>query len=541
MNNTIFSFDVPQNEPALHYASGSPERSAIENALNEMRQTEHEIPLIINGHEVHSNDMYTVRAPHEHRQVLAHCHQASPEHVQAAIDAALAARRDWLELSWVERASITLKAAELISKKYRWQIIAATMLGQGKNVYQAEIDAACETIDFLRYNAYFASQIYADQPRSEFTQLNRLEYRPLEGFVFCISPFNFTAIASNLNMSAALMGNTSIWKPASTSVLSNFLLMKVFKEAGLPDGVINFLPGSGRLISDTALRSPQMTGIHFTGSNATFNSIWRQVVENITSYRSYPRLVGETGGKDFVFVHASADPHSVATALIRGAFEYQGQKCSAASRAYIPSSLWPAIKQLLQDMSTEIRMGSVLEFGNFINAVIDESAYTRIMGYIDRSRNNQDNTFVCGGNGDDRMGYFIEPTIIETRNPYSETMCDEIFGPVLTIYVYPDSKYSETLQLCDQTSPYALTGAVFAQDRYAFIEACRELRYAAGNFYLNDKPTGAMVGLQPFGGARGSGTNDKAGGYLNLLRWVSPRTIKETFIPASHFAYPFME
>lgn len=540
MNNTIFSFALPQNEPVLDYASGSRERLAIEAALEELSSTVIDIPLIIGGREVRSGNTYDVVAPHEHGKVLARCHQAGPEHVRAAIDAALKARRNWLELSWVERASITLKAAELLSGKYRYLINAATMLGQSKNVHQAEIDAVCETIDFLRFNAYFASRIYSDQPRSELTQLNRLEYRPLEGFVFCISPFNFTSIASNLNMSVALMGNVTLWKPASTSVLSNYILMNVFKEAGLPDGVINFLPGPGRLIGEAAMASPYMTGIHFTGSNGTFNGLWRLASANLDRYRSYPRLVGETGGKDFVFVHPSADPRSVATALIRGAFEYQGQKCSAASRAYIPTSLWPAIKKNVQEMAAEIRMGSVLDFRNFVNAVIEKSAYDRIMGYIDRSLKDPGNTLVCGGSGESGLGYFIEPTVIETRDPQSEIMVEEIFGPLLTVYVYPENEYSETLRLCDETSPYALTGAVFSNDRYAFVEACRTLRYAAGNFYLNDKPTGALVGLQPFGGARASGTNDKAGGYLNLLRWVSPRTIKETFVPATDFAYPFM-
>jgi 1-pyrroline-5-carboxylate dehydrogenase len=540
MNNTVFTFEVPQNEPIYPHAPGSAERRTLEKSLEEMTASVIDIPMVIGGREVRSGQTYEVRAPHDHGQLLARCHQAGPQHVQAAIKAALAAREQWLELSWVERASITLKAAELLSQKYRPLLNAASMLGQSKNVYQAEIDASCESIDFLRYNAYFASKIYADQPRSEFTQLNRLEYRPLEGFIFCISPFNFTSIASNLNMAVALMGNTTLWKPASTSVLSNYILMNLFKEAGLPDGVINFLPGPGRLIGETALADRNLAGIHFTGSNATFNGLWKSVAANLENYRSYPRLVGETGGKDFVFVHPSADPQNVATALIRGAFEYQGQKCSAASRAYIPTSLWPSIKRRLQEMAGEMRMGTVLDFRNFVNAVIDKPAYERIMGYIGRSRENPANRFVCGGQGDDREGWFIQPTIIETGDPKSETMVEEIFGPVLTVYVYPENEYLETLRLCDQTSPYALTGAVFSHDRYAFVEACRELRYAAGNFYLNDKPTGAMVGLQPFGGARGSGTNDKAGGYLNLLRWVSPRTIKETFVPATHFAYPFM-
>ncbi len=540
MNNTVFSFEEPQNETIQPYTPGSPERHAVEKALDTLKNTITEIPLIVNGKEQTGEEVMEVRAPHDHGKILARCHQALPTHVDSAVRAALKARREWLELSWIERASITLKAADLIAKKYRYQLIAATMLGQSKSVHQAEIDAACETIDFLRYNAFFASGIYADQPRSELTQLNRIEYRPLEGFVFCISPFNFTAIASNLNMAVALMGNTTVWKPASTSVLSNYLLMRIFKEAGVPDGVINFLPGSGRMIGERAMADPLLAGVHFTGSNGTFNTIWNLAVRNMPAYRSYPRLVGETGGKDFVFVHQSADIDSVVTALVRGAFEYQGQKCSAVSRAYIPESMWPTIKKRLQETGSEIRMGDVSDFRNFVNAVIDEEAFDRIMGYIERSRNNPQDTLVCGGNGDKSDGYFIEPTIIETRDPQSETMREEIFGPVLTVFVYPDSQYSEALRLCDRTSPYALTGAIFANDRYAIVEAGNELRYAAGNFYINDKPTGAMVGMQPFGGARGSGTNDKAGGCLNLLRWVSPRTIKETFVPATHFSYPFM-
>ncbi|MDY0296740.1 MAG: L-glutamate gamma-semialdehyde dehydrogenase [Acidobacteriota bacterium] len=540
MNNTVFQFNIPENEPVLQYAPGSSERTAIESALNEWSATVVEIPLIINGREVRSGNLFDVTAPHDHARVLARCHQAGPEHVQAALKAAVAARKEWFELSWVERASITLKAAELISEKYRFSLNAVTMLGQGKNVYQSEIDAVCETIDFLRYNAYFASRIYADQPRSGFTQLNRLEYRPLEGFVFAVTPFNFTSIDSNLNMSVALMGNTTVWKPASTAVLSNYILMRIFKEAGLPDGVINFVPGSGRDIAARVLDDPLLAGVHFTGSNATFNSIWRGVIDHMPIYRSYPRLVGETGGKDFIFAHVSANPQNVAAALIRGAFEYQGQKCSAASRAYIPDSLWPVVRKSLLDMVAEIRVGGVQDFKNFMNAVIDKEAFERITGYIDRARKNPDCKVIWGGDSDASTGWFIDPTIIETTDPKSETMCEEIFGPVLTIYVYPENDYIETLRLCDQTSPYALTGAVFADDRYAFVQACRELRYAAGNFYLNDKPTGAMVGLQPFGGARASGTNDKAGGAMNLMRWVSPRTIKETFVPASHFAYPFM-
>ncbi|MDD4646049.1 MAG: L-glutamate gamma-semialdehyde dehydrogenase, partial [Bacteroidales bacterium] len=404
-----------------------------------------------------------------------------------------------------------------------------------------EIDAACEVIDYLRYNVYFASQIYGDQPKSEFGQLNRMEYRPLEGFIFAVTPFNFTAIASNLNMSVALMGNTTIWKPARTAIVSGYYLMKVFQEAGLPGGVINFIPGSGPLVGNAVVKHRDLAGIHFTGSNATFNQLWRGVSENLTHYASYPKLVGETGGKDFIFVHNSANPADVATAITRGAFEYQGQKCSAASRAYIPQSLWEEIKKLVVGQVEQMQMGDVADFGNFINAVIDEKSFDNIMKYINIASESGECEILTGGKGDKSVGYFIEPTVILTRDPHFTTMQEEIFGPVITIYVYEDEKYEETLHLCDKTSPYALTGAVFSNDKYAMVLACNILRYAAGNFYINDKPTGAMVGLQPFGGSRGSGTNDKAGGNLNLLRWVSPRTIKETFIPARDFRYPFME
>jgi 1-pyrroline-5-carboxylate dehydrogenase len=433
-----------------------------------------------------------------------------------------------------------VKAAELMSTRYRFQLNAATMLGQSKNAYQAEIDAACETIDFLRYNAFFASKIYSDQPKSGFNQMNRMEYRSLEGFVFTVSPFNFTAIASNLNMAPVLMGNTTVWKPATTSILSNYHLMKIFQEAGLPDGVVNFIPGSGSLIGGIALQDKNLGGIHFTGSNATFNSLWRGVSENLPNYKSYPRIVGETGGKDFVFVHPSAKPLEVAVGIIRGAFEYQGQKCSAASRGYVPKSLWYEIKKLLIEMASEIKVGDVRDFTNFMNAVIDEGAFDTIMEYIDEAKKSSVATVITGGTGDKTNGYFIEPTIIETTDPFYRTMQEEIFGPVMTIYVYDDIDLDKALELCDATSPYGLTGAIFSTDRVAASHACEKLRYAAGNFYINDKPTGAMVGFQPFGGARGSGTNDKAGGELNLLRWTSPRTIKETFAPATDFTYPFM-
>jgi 1-pyrroline-5-carboxylate dehydrogenase len=414
------------------------------------------------------------------------------------------------------------------------------MLGQAKSAYQAEIDAACEVIDFLRYNVYYASQIYQEQPQSPMDHLNRLEYRPLEGFVFTVSPFNFTAIASNLNTAPALMGNVTVWKPATTSMLSSWVLMQVFMEAGLPPGVINFVPGSGRTISGVTLAHPMLAGLHFTGSNATFNSLWGTIAGRLEHYRSYPRVVGETGGKGFVFVHPSADPQEVATALIRGAFEYQGQKCSAASRAYIPASMWPDVQARMGEMLSRITVGDVRDFTNFMNAVIDEASFDNIVGYIAKAQGTKDAQVVFGGQSDKSRGYFVQPTVIQAFDPHFVTMEEEIFGPVLTVYVYEDSKFDETLRLCDSTSPYALTGAVFSRDRHAYIEACRVLRYAAGNFYINDKPTGAMVGMQPFGGSRGSGTNDKAGGPLNLLRWINPRTIKETFAPARSFEYPFM-
>lgn len=540
MNNIVFGFEIPANEPAKSFEPGSADRGRIRRQLAAVSALEAEIPLIIGGKEVRTGVLAPVRNPCRHAQVLAQVHQAGETEVEAAIAAALAARRDWETTSWVERASITLKAADLIATKYRHQVLATTMLGQGKNVYQAEIDSACETVDFLRYNAYFASGIYADQPRSGFDQLNRLEYRPLEGFVLTVSPFNFTAIASNLNMAPVLMGNTTVWKPASTAVLSSYLLMQIYREAGLPDGVINFVPGSGSLVGREALRHRDLAGLHFTGSNRTFNQLWRGVADHLERYRAYPRIVGETGGKGFVFAHQSADPREVATALVRGGFEYQGQKCSAASRAYIPRSLWPSIESELLEMVARIRVGETTDFHNFMNAVIDEASFDGIMAYTERARTSSVASILTGGRGDKSQGYFIEPTLILTADPHFVTMEEEIFGPVVTLYVYEDDDWAAALDLCDATSPYALTGAVFSRDRYAFVEACRVLRHAAGNFYLNDKPTGAMVGLQPFGGARASGTNDKAGGPLNLLRWVSPRTVKETFVPATGFDYPFM-
>ncbi len=541
MNNTVFHLEVPQNEPILSYAPGTSERKLLKTELERQESTQIEIPLIIGGKEVRTGNTDNVVMPCDHKHVLATYHKAGEAEIKLAIESALKAKKDWENLSWVERASIQLRAANLLSTKYRWLINASTMLGQGKNPFQAEIDSACETIDFLRYNAYFASQIYSNQPKSGFDQLNRLEYRPLEGFILTVTPFNFTAIASNLNMSVALMGNTTVWKPATTALLSNYYLMKVYQEAGMPDGVINFIPGSGALIGNVSLSDPSVSGVHFTGSNNTFNHIWKTVSKNLSSLHSYPRLVGETGGKDFIFVHNSSDPAQVATAIVRGSFEYQGQKCSAASRGYIPRSMWKEVRGLLESMIGEIKMGDVRDFSNFVNAVIDEKAFDSIMGYIDKAKNADDAEVIIGGNGDKSEGYYIEPTIILTENPNFVTMEEEIFGPVMTIYVYDDEKFEETLDICDKTSPYALTGAVFSNDRYAFVKACQKLRYAAGNFYINDKPTGAIVGLQPFGGSRASGTNDKAGGPLNLMRWVSPRTIKETYNPPTHFRYPFLE
>ncbi|MCK9611628.1 MAG: L-glutamate gamma-semialdehyde dehydrogenase [Bacteroidales bacterium] len=540
MNNAIFNFREPKNEPVFQYISGSEERTKLQNEINVQCSTEFEIPLIIDGKEVRTGKTKKLTMPHDHQHVLATYHIASEKEVKMAVDAALKAKEDWMNISWIERASILIKAAELISKKYRNSLNAATMLGQGKNCFQAEIDAACEVIDFLRFNAHFAAKIYGDQPTTDFDMINRIEYRPLEGFIFTISPFNFTAIAANLNTSVALMGNTTVWKPATTSLLSNYFLMKILSEAGLPDGVINFIPGQGSLISNVVLNQPELAGIHFTGSTSTFNTLWKNTSDKLSVYKSYPKLVGETGGKDFIFVHNSANAIEVATAIVRGAFEYQGQKCSAASRAYIPESLWPQIKSYVLDMTNSIKVGDVRDFDNFVNAVIDEASFDNIMSYIERAKKSNDATIMIGGEGDKSKGYFIQPTIIHTTNPHFLTMEEEIFGPVMTIYVYHDNEYEETLKICDKTSPYALTGSVFSKDKYALIKACKHLRYAAGNFYFNDKPSGAMVGQQPFGGARASGTNDKSGSHLNLLRWVSPRTIKETLLPANDYRYPYM-
>lgn len=541
MNSSIFSFERPKNEPVLSYAPNSPERKELVAALEKMASQQIEIPLIIGGKEVRTGNIGKVVMPHDHKHVLATYHMAGEKEVKMAIDAALEARKKWEKLPWIERASIAIRVAELISKKYRALMNAATMLGQSKNAYQAEIDSACETIDFLRFNAFFMSQIYGDQPMSSTTDvINRMEYRPLEGFVFAVTPFNFTAIASNLCMSPAIMGNSVVWKPATTAILSNYYLMQIYKEAGLPDGVINFIPGKGSVIGKEIFAHRDFAGVHFTGSTWTFNTFWSEIAKNLPHYRSYPKIVGETGGKDFVMVHPSADAQQVAVALVRGSFEFQGQKCSAASRAYIPKSLWYAIKDSIGEMLTEIKMGDVRTFSNFVNAVIDEAAFDSISSYIDKAKNSKDAEIAFGGKCDKSKGYFIEPTVILAHDPHFTTMEEEIFGPVLTVYVYEDDKYEETLDLVDSTSPYALTGSIFSNCRYATEVAFEKLKYAAGNFYINDKPTGAVVGQQPFGGARASGTNDKAGSYLNLIRWTNPRSIKETLNPPTDYKYPFL-
>jgi 1-pyrroline-5-carboxylate dehydrogenase len=541
MNNARLGYELPENEPVREYLPGTAERKSLEEELVRQRGVEVEIPLIIGGREVRTGNMGTVRAPHDHGHILARYHKAGEAEIREAIRTALRAKEDWMNLSWDERAAIMLKAAELISKKYRNLINGATMLGQGKNAFQSEIDAACEVIDYLRFGVREASLLYAGQPPFLGPScLNRLEYRPLEGFVLAVTPFNFTAIALNLNTSVVMMGNVTIWKPATTALLSSYWLMKIYEEAGLPGGVINFIPGSGAEIGRVCSADPMLAGIHFTGSNATFNQLWRGVAANLDHYRSYPRLVGETGGKDFIFAHASADPEALATAVVRGAYEYQGQKCSASSRTYVPRSLWPQVRDRLIADIRSIKMGGVEDFDNFVNAVIDEPSYDSIMGYIEYAKASPEARILAGGVGSKERGWFIEPTLIQAENPKFRTMEEEIFGPVMSVYVYEDEKFEETLALCDETSPYALTGSIFARDRYALVAACRRLRYAAGNFYYNDKTTGAQVGQQPFGGSRASGTNDKAGTHLNLMRWVSPRTVKENLLPPTDYRYDYM-
>jgi 1-pyrroline-5-carboxylate dehydrogenase len=541
MPKGFFSVPHPKNETVLSYGPGSKERAALKKAIDEARSMVLDIPMYIGGEEVRSGNKKKLSPPHDHKHLLGHFHAGGKSHVEQAIHAAMAAKELWTNLGWEHRAAIFLKAADLLAGPYRYKINAATMLGQSKNAYQAEIDSACELIDFLRFNVYFMSEIYRDQPESSPGVWNRIEYRPLEGFVFALTPFNFTAISGNLPTSAALMGNTVVWKPANSQVYAAQLIMQVLKEAGLPDGVINLVYVSGPDAGEVIFNHRDFAGIHFTGSTGVFQDIWKTIGQNIFKYKSYPRIVGETGGKDFIIAHKSAHPKEVSTAISRGAFEYQGQKCSAASRAYIPSNLWDEVKkQLLEDLKS-FKMGGVEDFGNFINAVIDEKAFTSITGYIEKAKQNPMNEIIAGGKWDKSKGYFIEPTVILTKDPSSITMCEEVFGPVMTIYVYHAENFEQTLKLVDSTSPYALTGSVLARDRYAIEMATRKLSNAAGNFYINDKPTGAVVGQQPFGGARGSGTNDKAGAKVNLLRWVSLRTIKETFVPAQDYRYPFLE
>lgn len=540
MNNLIPQPPLPANEPVRSYTPGSPERRSLKKRLEELKRERVEIPAFIGGEAIRTGRTETVHPPHEHGRRLGTFHRCEQDDVAKAIQTALDVRHDWMRMPWPERAAIFLKAADLLAGPWRDTINAATMLGQSKNAYQAEIDSACELIDFFRFNVHFARQIYAEQPISPPGIWNQVQYRPLEGFVFAVTPFNFTSIAGNLPIAPALMGNVVLWKPASTSIYSAYFIYRLLEEAGLPPGVIQFLPGGGPDVGDPVFASPHFSGLHFTGSTATFQHMWQTVGRNISRYRSYPRIVGETGGKDFILAHASADVQALATAIVRGGYEYQGQKCSAASRVYVPESIWPDVRRAVLEQLQEIKMGPVEDFSNFMNAVIDRRAFEKITGYIDEAKKDGGVEILHGGSYDDREGYFIEPTLLQVDDPDYRTMHEEIFGPVVTLYAYPDARFKETLDLVDRTSPYALTGAVFAQDRRAVIQASERLVEAAGNFYVNDKPTGAVVGQQPFGGARGSGTNDKAGSYLNLLRWVSARSVKENFNPPRHFAYPFM-
>jgi 1-pyrroline-5-carboxylate dehydrogenase len=536
----IFRPPKPKNEPVRDYAPGSPERAELKQRLADMERERLEIPLVIGGKDVTTGDLAEAVMPHRKDHVLADVHQGGPAEVDRAIRASAEAWEDWSRMPWEERAAVFLRAAELLAGPWRATLNAATMLGQSKTAHQAEIDAACELIDFYRFNVEFMTRIYEEQPISSQGMWNRMEYRPLEGFVFAVTPFNFTAIAGNLPASAALMGNTVVWKPAGTASYSAYYLMRLLEEAGLPPGVINLVYGRGATIGDAALASAELAGVHFTGSTPVFQSMWKTIGENIASYRNYPRIVGETGGKDFIVAHPSADVDAVATAILRGSFEYQGQKCSAASRVYAPENLWPELRERLADQVGSIKMGDVADFENFMGAVIDDKSLKTQRAAIEEARTHDETEVLVGGGIRDDEGYFVEPTVIETRDPDFRLLRDELFGPVVTTYVYPESKWQDTLELVDRTAPYGLTGAVFADDREAVIEADEALRYAAGNFYVNDKPTGAVVGQQPFGGARASGTNDKAGSMWNLIRWVSPRTIKETFVPPTDYRYPFM-
>jgi len=541
MSNAIFQVPIAINEPVMNYLPGSPERRTLQATISAMRNETVDVPMYINGEAVHTSRKGEMRPPHDHRHLLGTYSIGDAGHVNAAIDAALHAHQAWSTMEWEHRASIFLKAAELLSGPYRAKINAATMLGQSKNVYQAEIDASCEMIDFLRFNVQYAREIYTQQPISSKGVYNRVEQRPLEGFVFALTPFNFTAISGNLPTSVAMMGNTVVWKPAFSQIYSARVLMEVFMEAGLPPGVINLIYVPGSTAGDIIFNHPDFAGIHFTGSTGVFQDIWKSIGNNIHKYKCYPRIVGETGGKDFILAHPSAPVNEIVTALSRGAFEYQGQKCSAASRAYIPSTLWPAVKNgLIADLKS-MKMGPTEDFTNFINAIIDEKAFDKIASYIDNASKSGEVEIIAGGKYDKSKGYFIEPTILESRDPFYTTMCEEIFGPVLTVYVYEDHDFEKTCDLVNKTGIYALTGSILAKDRYAIETATKKLTHAAGNFYINDKCTGAVVGQQPFGGGRASGTNDKAGSQLNLLRWVSARTIKETFVPATDYRYPFLE
>lgn len=540
MNNAVVKFAKPSNEASRSYCVGSAERKLLKEAIKKIESEVAEIPLVINGEMVFTGDKGKVVMPHDHAHVLAVYHKAGAKDMRRAVEAANDAHKGWGAVPWTERAAIVLKIAELIDKKYRYILDAATMMGQSKTAWQAEIEAASETIDYFRYGAHCMTEIYSEQPSSEEGVINRIEYRPLEGFVYAVSPFNFTAIAANLPMAPVMMGNTVVWKPATTSLLSSWYLMKIFMEAGVPAGVLNFMPGPGSVGSGVVLASKELAGIHFTGSTQVFNSFWKGVADNLSLYRSYPRIVGETGGKDFIFIHNSADIKAAAAAILRGAFEYQGQKCSATSRAYVPASRWDELYAEFKSMMAEVKVGDPRDFRNFVNAVIDESSFDNCMEYLNYAKNAHDAEILFGGAGDKSVGYFVQPTIIKTTDPRFRTMEEEIFGPIVTLYVYDDDKYEETLKLCNETSPYGLTGSVFCTEREALAKADDILKYAAGNFYINDKTTGASVGLQPFGGSRGSGTNDKAGSKFNLMRWCSPRTVKENLLPPHDFKYPFM-
>lgn len=541
MSNAIFQVPVAINEPVRGYAPGSADREKLLNKYTEMyNQAPIDIPMYINGQEVFTDNKKSIHPPHEHAKVLGHFNYGNGTHVQAAIDAALAAKDAWASLPWQDRAAIFLKAADLLAGPFRDKMNAATMLAQSKNVFQAEIDAACELIDFFRFNVQYMTRIYTEQPESLPGMWNRLEYRPLEGFVFALTPFNFTSIAANLCAAPAMMGNVVVWKPADSQVYSAQVIMELFKAAGVPDGVINMVTVDGPVAGDIIFKNKHFAGLHFTGSTGVFRHLWKEIGTNLEHYRSYPRIVGETGGKDFIMVHKSANAAEVATAMSRGAFEFQGQKCSAASRAYVPSNIWNEVKEIYCQQVNSFKVGVPSDTSNFVNAVIDERAFDKIAGFIDYVKTQSDAEIITGGNYDKSKGYFIEPTTVVTTNPKFRTMCEEIFGPVLTIYVYPENEFEQTLKLLDETSEYALTGSIISNDRYAINVATKALENAAGNFYINDKPTGAVVGQQPFGGARGSGTNDKAGASMNLLRWVSARTIKETFVPPTDYKYPFL-